>query len=163
MSTTYQEAASEKHAENKLTATYVPPWKRVGVYVVIALGCFLLGAVPMWFKAHQNGNQRDAAQRELRLSQMQNTLSAAVIYARRGEYEPARQSASDFFTTLRQQLNAGDESSLTKPQRDGLAPLLVKRDDVITLVARGDAASADRLSDMYVAYQKAMSNVQPQS
>lgn len=162
MSTTYQEAASEKHAENKLTATYLPSWKRVGVYVVIALSCFLLGAVPMWFKAHQNANQRDAAQRELRLSQMQNTLSAAVIYARRGEYEPARQSASDFFTTLRQQLDAGDESSLTKPQRDGLASLLIKRDDVITLAARGDAATADRLSDIYVAYRKAMSGNQPQ-
>jgi hypothetical protein len=35
-------------------------------------------------------------------------------------------------------------------------PLLAGRDEIITLLARSDPASADRLSELYVAYRKAV-------
>jgi hypothetical protein len=114
----------------------------------------------MWMKAREVASQRDAAQRELHLSQMQGTLAAAAIDARRGEYEPARQTASEFFTTLRGQIDAGGDSALTLPQREASAPLLARRDEVITLLARGDPAAAEQLSDLYVAYRKALNEVQ---
>lgn len=137
-------------------------WKRVGVYLAIALALFLLGLVPMWLKARTAASQRDAAQHELRLSQMQNTLSAATIDARRGEYEPARQMASDFFTTLRTQIDAdADASAITAAQRDRVRPFLAQRDEIITLLARSDPAAADRLSDLYVTYRQAMTGAQP--
>jgi hypothetical protein len=137
-------------------------WKRVGVYLAIALALFLLGLVPMWLKARTAASQRDAAQHELRLSQMQNTLSAATIDARRGEYEPARQMASDFFTTLRTQIDAdADASAITTAQRDRVRPFLAQRDEIITLLARSDPAAADRLSDLYVSYRQAMNGAQP--
>lgn len=136
-------------------------WSRAGIYVVIALSFFLLGSVPMWLKARTYESQRDAAQHELRLSRMENTLSFAVIEARRGMFEPARQTTSDFFTTLRSQIDAGNNSALSPAQRDRLKSLLSGRDSVITLLARSDSAAADRLSDMYVTYRSAMSNVQP--
>ena len=132
------------------------PWRRVGIYVVIALGLVLLGAVPMWIAGWQNAAEREAAQHELRLSQMENQLSAAVINARRGDYEPARQTASDFFTSLRDQIDRGAQSDLAIAQREGLKPLLIQRDDIITLLARNDPAAADRLSDIYAAYRKTM-------
>jgi len=135
-------------------------WKRAGTYIALALVFFLLGFVPIWLKVREISDQRDAAQRELRLSAMQITLSSAVIDARRGEYEPARQTASDFFATLRDQLAIGDESALATVQRDNLRPLLTKRDEINTLLARSDPASADRLSDMYVMYCQAISNIQ---
>lgn len=134
--------------------------RRVGIYLGIALAIFMLGFLPMWMKASTNASQRDAAQRELRLSQMHGTLASAVIDARRGEYEPARQTASDFFTTLRAQVDAGADSALTAPQREGATPLLARRDDLITLLARGDPASAEQLSDIYVSYRKAVEGVQ---
>ncbi len=138
--------------------------KRVGVYLAIAVALFLLGLVPMWLKARAAASQRDAAQHELRLSQMQNTLSAATIDARRGEYEPARQMASDFFTTLRTQIEAGadaDASAITPAQRERVRPLLDRRDEIITLLARSDPAAADRLSDLHVTYRQAMTGAQP--
>ncbi|HEY9402079.1 MAG TPA: hypothetical protein VIQ24_05260 [Pyrinomonadaceae bacterium] len=134
--------------------------KKVGIYLGIALAIFMLGFLPMWMKASANASQRDAAQRELRLSQLHGTLASAVIDARRGEYEPARQTASDFFTTLRAQVDAGADSALTAPQREGTATLLARRDDVITLLARGDPAAAEQLSDIYVSYRKAVDGVQ---
>ncbi len=161
MSTAKPVADHETHAvvgENSFSIN----WKRIGVYLAIALALFLLGLVPMWLKARTAASQRDAAQHELRLSQMQNTLSAATIDARRGEYEPARQMASDFFTALRTQIDAdADASAITTAQRDRVRPFLAQRDEIITLLARSDPAAADRLSDLYVSYRQAMSGAQP--
>ena len=133
--------------------------KRIGLYLGVALFVFLLGLVPMWLKAREAASQRDVARRELRLSQMHGTLASAVIDARRGEHEPARQTVSDFFTALRTQIDAGEDSTLTAPQREAAAPLLARRDDVITLLARGDPASAEQLSDVYVSYRQAVNEV----
>ena len=73
------------------------PLRRFAIYAVILLVVFLLGLVPMWLTARSRARERDDAQRELRVSKVENDLSSAVINARSGEYEPARQSASRFF------------------------------------------------------------------
>ena len=131
--------------------------KWIAIFAGIVIAAFLIGLVPMWLKARTSANERDAARRELRLCNLQLTLASATINARRGEYEVARQSASDFLTALHNQVNgAGGDSDLTSPQRDSLRPLLNDRDNLITLMARGDPASADRLSDLYASYQKTM-------
>lgn len=132
------------------------PWKRIALYVVLAVGFFLLGLIPMALRARQYAEEREAAQHEVRLKQMETQLASAVINADRGEYEPARQTASDFFTSLRSQIDRGAKSDLSSLQRDRLKLLLSQRDDVVTLLARSDPAAVNRLSDIYVAYQKAM-------
>ncbi len=135
------------------------PWKRIILYVMLAVGFFLIGLIPMGLRARQYAAEREAAQQEVRLKQMETQLASAVINADRGEYEPARQTASDFFTSLRSQLDRGTASDLSGLQRDRLKPLLSQRDDVITLLARSDPAAVNRLSDIYVTYQKAMNDV----
>jgi hypothetical protein len=72
-------------------------WKRLAVYAAALLVAFLLGLIPMWMSKSDAARQRDAAQANLRLSQLQNRLATAAIYARRGKYEPARLAASDFY------------------------------------------------------------------
>lgn len=127
---------------------------RILIYAAVLLVVFLLGFVPVWLKARSAASDRDSVQRELRLCRLQGGLATAVIHARRGEYEPARQAASEFFTNLHTQVDAQNNSSdLTSQQRDALRPLLNDRDNLITLLARSDPASADRLSDLYVSYQ----------
>jgi hypothetical protein len=46
-------------------------------------------------------------------------------------------------------------------QRERVRPLLTRRDEIITLLARSDPAAADRLSDLYVSYRQAITSVQP--
>lgn len=133
--------------------------KRAGIYFAVALVILLLGLGPMWLKARTAAAQRDVARRELRLTQTQVMLASAAIDARRGEYEPARQTASDFFTALRAERDAGDASSLTARQHEAVAPLLKQRDEIITLLARSDPASAERLSQLYVSYRAAVYDV----
>jgi hypothetical protein len=79
-----------------------------------------------------------------------------VIDARRGDYEPARQALSRFFTSLRAETDKADGSNLTEAQRTSLQPLFAGRDELITLLARNDPAAADRLSDLFLAYRKIM-------
>ena len=136
--------------------------KRLLLYAVGLLVVFLLGLVPMWMKARTHAQERDAAQAALRVSALQNSLASATIDARRGEYEPARQAASDFFTGLRVEIERGKDSAFTEAQQQALRSSFVDvRDDTITLLARSDPASADRLADLYSKYRQALGAVPP--
>lgn len=129
------------------------PIPRFIIYVGVLLAVFLLGFVPMWLKARATTNTLAKTEQELLLVKMQNNLGSAVIDARRGNYEPARQAVSQFFTSLHAEIDKGDASTFTPAQRVSMQALLAGRDEIITLLARSDPASADRLSDLYVAYR----------
>jgi hypothetical protein len=133
-----------------------PMIRRVGTYAAVLLVVFLLGFIPIWLNARQCANSLAETEHQLSLARMQNNLASAVIDARRGDYEPARQTASQFFTSLGEEADKGDASVLTQAQREGMKPLFTRRDEIITLLARSDPASADRLSDLYVSYRKIM-------
>ena len=99
--------------------------------------------------------ERDNARASLRISTLQNLIASAAIDARRGEYEPARQAASGFFTSLQAELDRGADSVFNDSQKAGLQPLFDGRDETITRLARSDPAAADRLADLYVKYRQA--------
>jgi hypothetical protein len=130
--------------------------RRVTIYAVLLLVGFLLGFVPMWLKYRESSASLTEAEQQLNPARRQNTLASAVIDARRGDYEPARQAASDFFNSLRAETDRGNASALSQAQREGVQALFKQRDEIITLLARGDPAAADRLSDLYVSYRKIM-------
>ena len=134
-----------------------PVMQRIAIYAGVLLAVFLLGFVPMWLKARNAGNRLAESDRHLTLARMQNDLGGAVIDARRAEYEPARQAVSQFFTTLQAEVAKGDSSSYSRTQREQLQQLFGGRDELITLLARSDPASADRLADLFMAYRKIMS------
>ena len=139
-------------------AKSTPVKQRFIIYAGVLLVIFLLGFVPMWLKARAVTSSLIETEHQLVLVRMQSNLASAVIDARRGDYEPARQAASQFFTTLRAEIDKGDASNFTQAQRLGMQPLFAGRDEIITLLARSDPASADRLSDLYVAYRKVMNS-----
>jgi hypothetical protein len=130
--------------------------KLVGVGLGIAVLAYLGGLVPTWVRAREYRKKLDAAERYLTLSQLDIALGSAAIDARRGDYEKARLEASRFFTLLRTETDKGAESALSAAQRESAVPFFSRRDALITLLARGDPASADRLSDLYVSYRKAI-------
>ncbi len=123
------------------------------LYVARLLVAFLLGFVPMWLKSRERSSSLAEAKRQSSLARMENSLASAAIDARRGDYETARQAASDFFTSLRTEFNRGVDSALSQAEIASLQPLLTRRDEIVTLLARGDATAADQLSDLYVSYR----------
>jgi uncharacterized protein with PIN domain len=134
-----------------------PAAQRFLIYAGVLVVIFLLGFVPMWLRARAANSSLVETEHQLTMVKMQSSLATAAIDARRGEYEPARQAVSQFFTSLRSELDKGDTSIYTEAQRQGIQPLFAGRDELITLLARSDPASADRLTDLFVAYRKIMS------
>ena len=128
--------------------------RRVGMFATGVFAAFLIGFVPMWLSARMRANERDAAQQALRLTEIENTLAAAAIEARRGDYEPAREAASTFYTNLRSELDR-TPSAFSESQRETMQSLLAQRDQMITLLARADPAVSERLVNSYVLYRKA--------
>jgi hypothetical protein len=128
--------------------------RRYLIYAAILVIVFLLGLIPMWLKARTASSSLTEAEHQLALCKMQDDLASAVIDARRGDYEPARQALSRFFTSLSADTYKGDSSNYTEAQRYSMQPLFARRDELITLLARNDPASADRLTDLFVAYRK---------
>lgn len=130
--------------------------RRIGIYAVVLLVVFLLGFVPMWIQSRGSRMDLAAAEQKLTIAQLQNSVSSAVIDARRGDYEPARLAASQFFTSLLSEVNKGEDSALNAAQRSAVQPFFAQRDEIITLLARSDPAAADRLSDLFATYRKVM-------
>ncbi len=153
-----QHASSNSKFLSRRGSALAIPWKRVALYATIAAGFFLLGFIPMWFKATRAVEQRNAAQRAVRLAQLQNTLAAAVIDVQQGDYEPARQLTSDFYTNLRRHVDGDGGSVFTPVQRERLGSLLAERDELITLLARRDPSVTHRLANVYTTYNKLANN-----
>jgi hypothetical protein len=130
------------------------PGTRRILLLAALIAVYLAGFIPTWLKLRDQTSQREKAEHALSLTRMVKDLGSAAIDARRAEYEAARLEASAFFTAARFEIDAGDKSTLTRQQRDALAPLLAPRDELITLLARSDPAAADRLSTLYVAVRK---------
>ena len=131
---------------------------RFGIYGTVIFAAFLLGFLPMWLTARTHAGERDAAQQALRLAQIENGVAAAAIQARRGEYERAREATSTFYTGLQTELSRAD-SGVAAPSREALQGVLDERDQMITLLARGDAAAADRLANIYISYRQAVGSL----
>lgn len=135
--------------------------KKVGIVGAIALGAFLLGFLPMWLSARNTASERDAAIETLRPTVLQNTLATATINARRGEFEPARQQTSDFYTDFRRELES-EQGAFNTQQREAAKPILAQRDETITQLARNDPAAVDRLTDLYFAFMQIKNSPAPE-
>ena len=150
-----QKELSLKTGTKSEEANKSPFWRRLMIYAAILVSVFLLGFLPARLSERETLRQRDAAQANLRLSQLQNRLATAAISARRGEYEPARLATSDFFTDLRAEFDR-PQSAFSAAQREALQPVLNERDGLITLLARNDGAAVERLADLYINYAQAV-------
>ena len=129
----------------------------IGVILGLIVGAFLLGLVPMWWTAYSRGNELAELREQYEETELENALARAALLARQGEYEPAREAASHFFTELNRELATAGENANTNT--DVLRASLTDRDEIITLLARSDPASAERLSDLYVSYRAAVYDV----
>jgi hypothetical protein len=143
---------TESNIKNKMQQKFV----RWGIFAAVLLIVFLIGLVPMWIQKRAVQNELATSQKQLRKSEISSLLTTAIVEANRGEYEPARRNTSDFFTRLQSEVDKGEESALTKEERDKLTAIFTNRDTIITMLAQRDQASVQRLTDIFVIYQKAV-------
>jgi hypothetical protein len=136
---------------------------KVGIYAVILLIAFLAGLIPMWLSARTCEAEHAETKKLLVKEQIANLVSSAIVDSGRGEYETARQEASDFFTKLNAEIDKAEGSAYKKEQIDKLKSVFDTRDALITLLAQRDQASSARLTDIYLKYQSAIGEPKPVS
>jgi hypothetical protein len=108
-----------------------PFMRRVIIYAVLLLVVFLLGFVPMWLKSRECSSSLSKAEHQLNLARIQNALASAAIDARRGDYELARQAASNFFLRHYESNSShqgGEQHETDQEPRNALAGHLAHRD-----------------------------------
>ncbi|MDQ3635268.1 MAG: hypothetical protein M3405_12295 [Acidobacteriota bacterium] len=136
---------------------------KFGIFAVVLLIVFLLGFVPMWMNLRTANAEHEVTKKALVKEEILNSLTTGIIDARRGEYEPARQDASDFFSKLRAEIEKEKESAYSAEQIGNLKNIFDNRDAMITLLAQRDQASVERLTDVYLKYQQAVGNARPET
>jgi hypothetical protein len=124
-------------------------FKRIGTIAIVGLAAFLVGLIPMWLSYRSVQSELRSAQIQMRPLNLRNDLATAAIRAGRGEYEAARQLASNFFTSLRSESQLAEGPYAGEGQREPVNRILEQRDETITLLARNDPAAAARLVDIY--------------
>lgn len=139
------------------TQSRLPGWAIWGLVLLLA---FLLGFVPMWLNSRSVSQELAATQKQLHRAEIKNSLTTAIVEAQNGEYETARQNASEFFTNLDAEIAKGNEGSLTTEQSQKLKPVFTNRDAIITMLAQRDPASVMRLTDIYTVYKQAFGEMQ---
>lgn len=135
-----------------------PAPTRLGLLRIYGIG-FLVGVVvaivPTGVGLLQVRSERNTLAQQLRLANLEINLASAAVLARHGDPAGARDAASRFYSDAQVELDARGDA-LTPGHRAYLQSALVERDAVITLLARGDAAGAERTTAMYVAYRAAV-------
>ena len=126
----------------------------IKTYGIFFLAGLLIGLIPTGFRLVQTQRELAALQQHLRLANLEMNLASAAVMARHGDYAAARDAASRFFSDASQMVDSRDET-LTAAQVTYLQSTLAGRDALITLLARGDPAGAERSTTMYVALRAA--------
>lgn len=131
---------------------------KLGIVAALLSVAFLVGFVPMWLQAQQAASDHEVTKKLLRTAELRGLLTSSIVDAGQGEYEPARQEISDFFSSLRAEVNKGEDSALTVEQREKLKPIFDKRDSTVTMLAQRDQTSTQRLMEIYKSYRQAVAN-----
>lgn len=125
--------------------------KAYGIWFLVGL---LIGLLPPAVRLIQTQRERDSLQQQLQVAHLEMNLASAALLARHGDYTAARDAASQFFSDARRAADGGDVT-LSAAQLTHLQSALAERDALITLMARGDPAGAERSTAMYVAHRAA--------
>jgi hypothetical protein len=126
----------------------------VRVPLLIAAGVlvgFLVGFAWQYTSASGYRTELDRTTHELTFKRIEATLGAATIEAQRGGYEIARQLASQFFSSL--QDNVGRAPPGAAP---AFNEILGRRDVMITALSRNDPQSGPLLAQLFFRYRSAV-------
>jgi predicted exporter len=145
----------EHPADRPAPAPSEPRSRQLKIYGICFLAGLLIGLVPTSISLLQAQGERDALRRQLHVASLEMNLSSAAVLARHGDYEAARDATSRFFSDAALTVDTSDDQSLNAAQLSALQAALADRDTLITLLARGDPAGAERLTAMYVAHRAA--------
>jgi hypothetical protein len=135
--------------------------QKLGVFAAFGIiAAFLIGYLWQNIRARDFEEKLETANVELTFERLESKLAAALIEADRGNYEIARQLASEFFTGLQ-----ADMSRAPQDHQQELTAISGQRDVIITAASRSDPQTASLISQLYNTYRVAFGDapVTPQA
>jgi hypothetical protein len=125
--------------------------KLIGLAVLAALVVFLLGFLPQWSRARGLSRELESTRQELRVSQLEGQLGAALTESLRSNYERSRQLMASFFSGLQAAAPNVEDAG----KRREMESVLAQRDEIITLLSRAQPESTQRLMLLYTTFHAA--------
>lgn len=143
-------------------STLISRFEKFWFYLTLILAVMLitLFVFLLLFKKESSKTEK-IYQRELRIQQMQNSLSTAVIDANQNNFEASRQTANDFFISLESELTLPKDSAFTDNQRAAMNEILKKKTAINQFLAEKNPKAYDELADIFETYQTTVKGFQP--
>jgi hypothetical protein len=124
--------------------------------ITIAAGAallgFLLGFLPQWSRANGLRDSLEDTRLQLRTSQIENRIGAALAESLRSNYERSRQLMTTVFSDLQ-----AVREQVPPAQQKEVDTILAQRDEIVTLLARAAPESSQRLMLIHTRYHNAFS------
>jgi hypothetical protein len=117
-----------------------------------ALLAFLLGFLPQWSRANGLSDNLEETRLQLRASQIENRIGAALAESLRSNYERSRQLMTVVFGELQ-----AVRGQISPAQQKEVDAILAQRDEIVTLLARAAPESSQRLMLIHARYHTAFS------
>jgi len=134
--------------------------KTRNILIVIAMLVVSFGIGAAWQYAQADHARRELAtttteletvRHDLALERLESTLALATVAAQLGNFERARQLASDFFTGLQDNGAASSDA-----ERAAFSEMLRTRDEIITSLSRSQPEAGLNLARMLGTYRDAL-------
>jgi hypothetical protein len=124
---------------------------RVIIAAVVLIAVFLAGFVPQYVKANRLDTELRQARQANVSAELRDLIGLAYVQANQKNYGLAAATTTRFFNRVRDVANqtAGQNS------KKALENLLVARDKVTAALAKGDAAVAGDLQDLFLKTRQA--------
>jgi hypothetical protein len=123
--------------------------KLIGAFLLVAVAAFGLGYAPLEMKRRDLDRQLSELRVDLRLARLHRLLGTATVQAMRNDYPAATTAAVDFFAGCRE---AATLDLTTRPRTaNALSAYASTRDEVVSLLAAGDPAAKERLTELFLA------------
>lgn len=120
--------------------------------IAAAVVAALLLFFPQWSRARRLDGELERTRHELKFARLEGRLGAALSESLRSNYERARQLMVEFYGELQGSVGTVRDAG----QRRALDGILRERDEIITLLARANPESTQRLMLLYTSYFTAM-------
>ena len=131
---------------------------KVIVAAIALLAVFLIGFVPPYLKANRLENELLQFRQDSAGAELRDLIGLAYVQGNQKNYGLATETSSRFFNRAREVANQTQDAS----RRKALESLLSSRDKVTAELAKGDAAVAGDLQQLFVqTWQATRSSNQP--
>ena len=123
--------------------------KRIAIVAALMLLAYLVGFVPGWLASNGLEDEISRLRNIDRAHTLKSELATASLHAGQGRFDAAIAAAGSFFDRLAGEIDATGGILNNEPAREAAVNMLARRDEIVAMLARGDAGAEAVLAGWY--------------